>query len=192
MRSAKILKTMLGLMLAGGISVSGQAFAAGKADALPGGASSLQENYQDWLVVCVQQQASQAEAAAEAPAPVTRCAVSQQQSEAQTRQRVLAIELSRSEKGLSGVLLVPFGLALDAGISLQIDEGKAEAPLRVRTCLPAGCVVPLDFDAAKLKALTSAATLKVKAQADGGPERVFSISLKGFADATQRLDALTN
>src|SRR5262245_27436872 len=75
--------------------------------ALPGGASSLQETYQDWRLSC------------ESAAPRAICTVSQRQTQ-QNGQRVLAIELVRNGKDiLSGNLVLPFGLLLDAGASLQ-------------------------------------------------------------------------
>ena len=51
------------------------------ASTLPGGASSLQETYDDWQVVCGQQ------------GGVKRCAMVQQQISKENRQRVLDIEL---------------------------------------------------------------------------------------------------
>ena len=44
-------------------------------------------------------------------------------------------------------MVLPFGLALDHGVVLQVDDGAPGPVLRFRTCLPAGCVVPLSSDA---------------------------------------------
>jgi invasion protein IalB len=145
---------------------------------LPGGATSINETYRDWSVACVQQGAGK------------RCAMSQVQTQ-QNGQRVLAIEISPPQgSSTTGALALPFGLALANGITLQIDDKPAMVPLRFRTCLPTGCIVPLSFDAAAIVALRAGTSLKVKATTDGGSEAPFTISLAGFAAALDRVAAL--
>jgi invasion protein IalB len=152
---------------------------AGPTSALPGGASSLHEIYQDWSVTCVQQGAGK------------RCTMSQQQSDAQSHLRTLAIELGgMSSDTANGILILPFGLAVDNGVTLQIDDGAIGTNLKFRTCLPSGCVVLLSFDARTLAALRRATVLKARATADGGGETAFSVSLKGFGSAFDRTAAL--
>ncbi len=146
---------------------------------LPGGASSLNETYKDWQVSCTQQ------------GNAKRCSMSQQQVNQQNRQRVLAIEITAVANKSEGVVMLPFGLALDAGVKLQIDEGGIGQPIRFRTCLPAGCLVPLSFDAATVASLRKATALKVIATADGGAATPFSISLQGFGTALDRIAVLT-
>jgi invasion protein IalB len=146
---------------------------------LPGGASSLQETYQDWLVACVHKD-------------VKRCAVSQQQAQ-QNGQRLLAIELTASTDAetATGTLVLPFGLALEAGVILQVDDNPAATPLRFSTCLSAGCIVPLKFDAPTLAALRVGTTLKAMAKAANSDQPgTLSISLKGFSAAFDRAAVL--
>ncbi|GLI94259.1 invasion associated locus B family protein [Methylocystis echinoides] len=150
----------------------------GGGSALPGGASSLNETYRDWRVACALQGTTK------------QCAMSQIQTQ-QNGQRVLAIELSApSGNAVTGTLILPFGLALDSGVTFQIDEKPAMQPVRFRTCLPAGCLVNVAFDAATLVALRAGAALKIKATADGGAAAPFAISLQGFATALDRVAAL--
>ncbi|WP_376705034.1 invasion associated locus B family protein [Mesorhizobium sp. ISC25] len=116
--------------------------------------------------------------------------MSQQQAQ-KNGQRVLAIELRRNGKDtLSGDLVLPFGLLLDAGATLQIDDGQSRKPLRFSTCLPGGCIVPLSFDAAMIAALRAGTALRVKAQSTDSKEFALSISLKGLAAALDRLQVL--
>ena len=103
---------------------------------------------------------------------------------------MLAIELKPENNGVTGVLVLPFGLALDQGAAFQIDEGPAGPPQKFRTCIPAGCLVPVSFDARTLAALRKGTQLKVKTVADGGKETPFTISLKGFPGAFDRTVAL--
>jgi invasion protein IalB len=152
---------------------------AGTASSLPGGASALNETYKDWRVACAQQGTAK------------RCALSQVQVH-QNGQRVLAIELNApSGNTVAGTLVMPFGLALDSGVTLQIDEKPALQPVRFRTCMPGGCLLAVSFDGPTLVALRAGTALKVKAVADGGAAAPFSISLQGFATALDRVAALS-
>jgi invasion protein IalB len=114
---------------------------AAQTTALPGGASSVQETFESWTVACVMDGAAK------------RCDLTQQQTDQQSRQRVLAIELSAATTDkVDGALVLPFGLAPDRGVTLHVDDAPAGPILSFRTCLPAGCVVPLSFDARLLAA----------------------------------------
>ena len=144
---------------------------------LPGGASSLNETHGDWTVTCVTLDGT------------VRCAVSQIQINSENRQRVLSVELTANDGGnaAGGTFVLPFGLALDQGVALSIDEGEPMASLRFSTCLPAGCLVPLTFDQNAITAMRAGAALKAKAAANGGGQDVnFSISLSGFTSALAR------
>ncbi len=150
------------------------------ASPLPGGATSLQETYKDWRVAC-----------AAPDGQAKQCAVSQQQAQ-QNGQRILAIELATAaDGGVTGTLVLPFGLRLDAGVTLAVDEQAAQAPLRFSTCLPAGCLVPLVFDQTAIAALRTGTTLKLKAMSNDGQDVALSVSLAGFSTALDRLTVLT-
>jgi invasion protein IalB len=150
----------------------------GANQALPGGASSLQEAHGDWRVACASQNGP------------TRCTLSQQLMDAESRQRILAIELTvPAPNRAEGTLVLPFGLALDKGIVLKVDDA-ASPTLRFRTCLPAGCIVTVIFDEKAIAALRSATTLTVAAVGDDTQEVSFGVSLKGFASAFDRTATL--
>lgn len=148
--------------------------------ALPGGATSLNETFEDWIVNCAVAEGTR------------RCLLSQQQHSQQTRQLVLAVELVPAADGaLQTTLVLPFGLALDEGVTLQVDELPQMAPQRFRTCLPVGCIVTLSVDEATQASLRSGAAVKVAAKADGtGETLALAISLKGFGPALDRVQAL--
>jgi invasion protein IalB len=166
------------VLLAAATSASAEDVAAG----LPGGASSLREAHGDWMVNCAVQ--------SEGARNIKVCSLSQEQTDGNSHQRVLAIELKPESNGVTGMLVLPFGLALDQGAAFQIDDGPAGPAQKFRTCLPAGCLVPVSFDARTLAALRKGAQLKVKTVADGGKETPFTISLKGFPNAFDRTAAL--
>jgi len=164
----------------GGSSAGAQPAASTAAPAtLPGGATSLQETFGDWQVGCVVQ------------GPVKRCALTQEQINQQSRQRVFAIEISIAGDKLEGILLMPFGLMFDRGVILQIDEQPAQPALKFRTCLPGGCLVPLSLDTKIVGALRVGSALKARASADGGTDQLYTISLKGFGQALDRVSVLS-
>lgn len=161
----------------------GAAFLLGGAGAamsqgLPGGASSLNETHGDWTVACA------------APDETVRCAISQTQVEGESGQRILAIELMADTGAGSaqGTLVMPFGLDLDAGIRLGVDEADPFASLRFSTCLPAGCLVPLAFDGETISALRNGTALTIGAVASGSAQEIaLSVSLGGFGSALARV-----
>ena len=171
---------VLGGSLALVASLAWASFAAAQGNQLlPGGATSLQETYGDWRVTCALQNEQKV------------CALSQQQTDKDTRQLLLAIELNTPAMNKAeGTMVLPFGLALDQPVMLQIDESAAGQALRFRTCLPVGCLVSLAFDPATVAQLRKGTTLTVNATADGGKGAAFKISLNGFSSALDRTAAL--
>lgn len=145
------------------------------APVLPGGASALQETYGAWLFTCQTAEA------------VRRCAIVQQQVR-QGGQRVLSIELQpASDNTATGTLVLPFGLLLDAGITVQVDDQPVGEDLRFHTCGPAGCVVRLTLDAATITALRNGETFTIVGKtADTQQDFPLAVSLNGIAAALDR------
>ena len=171
-----VLRPLAGLVLALALLTSGAA-----AQGLPGGATSLNETHGDWTVACTTHE------------DIARCALTQTQVNGQDGQRVLAVQLTAGQDGeaVNGVLVLPFGLRLDSGVRIALDEAAPREPLRFSTCLPAGCLVPLAFDAATVTAFRAGTALSVTVIAnDSGQEAVFSISLSGFTSALNRIAEL--
>ncbi|MGO4716755.1 invasion associated locus B family protein [Bradyrhizobium sp. 2TAF24] len=166
------LRLLLGLTLAGTFLSS-----AAQAASLPGGAGSLVESYQDWSLACQAQNNN------------VSCVIRQVQTNTQTNQTVLAMELHNAQGGkLEGALLLPFGLALAQGASLKLDETALGSPLAFSTCVPAGCLVPVAFDAATVGKLKTGTAINITAATLGNPQpTAFKVSLKGFGGALARL-----
>ncbi len=164
------------------VLVIGSQALAKEAALLPGGAQSLREGYGDWVVSCdirTQNNASQ-----------KVCGLSQTQTNTQSHQRILLMQLQPKNSVVEGTLVLPFGPDLSKGITLQIDGGAVLASLPFWTCLPAGCLVKLSFDAKSVAALRAGHNLKVNVFPVGLQETSFSVSLKGFPNALDRTIAL--
>ncbi|MBX8827376.1 invasion associated locus B family protein [Ochrobactrum sp. SFR4] len=146
---------------------------------LPGGASSLTETFEDWTVFCV------------AAGGKTQCIVSQSQIQ-QNGQRVLDIRLNTVTQpdGSNGSVTLPFGLELEQGVTVQLDDGKIGKPLSFRTCLPNGCLVPLSIDRSMLQAMSVGTSLKLVSVSTQNETTPFIVSLKGFGPALDRAESL--
>lgn len=176
----KLGRTIAGMMLSlilTAMPVTGAVAQETGPELLPGGASSLTETHGDWTVSCrIAQQEEQ---------PVQLCSLSQQQTDSQ-RRRTLAIELQPRDDWIGGVMVLPFGLAVTQKVTLSIDETEQNFELPFSTCLPAGCLVPVTFDAAATKALRQGAALAITATVANGGEVKLAISLAGLASALDR------
>jgi invasion protein IalB len=169
------------ISIVGGLGLSSVSAFAQETNAQAGPALSVKENHGDWLVACAAQNGEGAKA----------CTLSQEQLDSGSHLRTVAIELKPSAGGVQGMLFLPFGLALDQGAELQVDDSGAIVPKQnIQTCLPAGCLVPIGLDEKMLAALRKGTALKVKVVVAGGTPALFNISLKGFAESFDRTSTL--
>jgi invasion protein IalB len=142
--------------------------------------SSVQETYDDWVVACGQRDGKKI------------CALTQQQTDRDSRQRVLAVELNTTTADKAeGTLVLPFGLAVSKEVTLKMDGANFGSPLQFRTCISAGCLVALSFDAQAVATLKKGSALAITATADNGQAVNFTLSLKGFGNGLTRTAALS-
>ncbi|MCE2563116.1 invasion associated locus B family protein [Komagataeibacter sp. FNDCF1] len=158
---------------------TGAPVSATDAHLLPGGATSINETYQDWRVIC--QQADKR----------AGCIMVQQVIDQKTRKTVMNMELSTDRQGLRGIVLLPFGLDLGKGIALKVDNTVLGQPIAFRTCLPAGCIAPLSFDVSALSHLQASKTMQIAAVSVRGQNIAFPVSLNGFFNAFGRIKAIS-
>jgi invasion protein IalB len=139
----------------------------------------VNEEHGDWMVNCGGQEGRKV------------CTLSQSQGSNQTGRRVFTMEVRPAGEELNGMLLMPFGLRLDAGNTLVLDDQPFGAPRGFNTCIEAGCLAPLNLDAAGSRALQRGKSLKVTAENLSTGEPVsFTVSLEGFTSALRRAQDL--
>jgi invasion protein IalB len=90
-----------------------------------------------------------------------------------------------------GTILMPFGLNLDAGAILKLDDKDLGRGVHFSTCVPQGCLLPVSFpiiatDAMKKATMLNTASLNLSS----GEAVTFNISLNGFAAALARVSDL--
>lgn len=148
---------------------------------LPNGATSLNETYGMWTVSCGIQDG------------VKNCGLLRQEVNAQNQPVITMNVTTNTDGDVSGILVMPFGILVSKPIHLQVDDSKIVVETAVRTCMPAGCVVPVAFNKAASAALRAGKQLKITAISAGPGEPAIDnlfVQLDGFGGALDRLVAL--
>ncbi len=149
--------------------------------AWPTGASSVSESYGDWTVSCVRPEAK------------VNCIVVQSQGDSKTGRRKFGFELSVPKDGRSdGVILMPFGLAIDPGVTFKLDEQALGKGAPYSACTGDGCLVPISFPTLATDGMRNAKTLTITGQKSGTNEPApIVVPLVGFPQAFDRAVALS-
>ncbi|MCL2429577.1 MAG: invasion associated locus B family protein [Alphaproteobacteria bacterium] len=198
MRLFLVTGIVAGILNAGGVVTAWSADAPGSAQktppaaadqksaaqteaSLPNGASSINETYGDWVVDCRVIEGQK------------QCLLVQAQVNNQTRQRMFEIQLhAPKDAKTEGTVLMPFGLKLDSGAIVTLDDKDIGQALRFSTCTPQGCLLPVSFAAATVDSMKKSKTLSIASLNLGNGEVVaFKISLEGFAHASARVTELS-
>ena len=152
-----------------------QSMAPGAVVGLPNGANAISETYGDWTLNCGADKGAKF------------CTLSQTQVNKEG-QRAFAVELRMAKDGSGeGTILMPFGLKLDAGVVLKLDDQSIGEGLRFSTCMAQGCLLPVSFPSAGMEAIRHARTFTVGAlNVSNNQLLTIGISLNGFAVALDR------
>jgi invasion protein IalB len=148
---------------------------------LPGGASSLTEIHGDWTVNCRVPQGG---------ATKPDCVMSQQKVN-QQKKRAIAIELRPDGEAATGVLVLPFGIAVTEKVNLAVGEEVLGDGFAFSTCLATGCIVPLSFNADAVGAFQRGDEITVTAKTLANSDLKLTVSLAGFTNAFARVRELT-
>jgi invasion protein IalB len=98
----------------------------------------------------------------------------------------VAIQLQSGKPQPVMTIRVPGGLYIPAGLSLQIDDGKAQV-LPLQTCDQQGCYAEIQVSADMLAALKSGKRLSITCQNAAKNNFVLPLALDNFADAFQKI-----
>ncbi len=147
---------------------------------LPGGASSLNETYQDWRVVCQKNNQT------------AQCLVVQQENENKTHQHILTLELQPRGDRIAGFATLPFGLALAKGATLHADAHPIADVQAFTTCVPAGCLVPVNLTTQQFIELQKGTKVEIRAVSVTGQNVSIPFSNKGLEQAMARITALSS
>lgn len=148
--------------------------------AWPAGADSVSETYGEWTTNCARAEAR------------TSCLVTQSQGDRQSGRRQFVFEIRTPQEGRAeGLILMPFGLNIESGVTFKLDEAVLGKGAPYTTCTSEGCLVPISFPTLATDAMKSAKALVVNAQKANSTEAVtITLPLGGFNAAFARAAAL--
>ncbi|WP_091715014.1 invasion associated locus B family protein [Methylobacterium phyllostachyos] len=149
--------------------------------AWPTGASTVTESYGDWSMTCTH------------PGEKIICIVAQSQGDSQTGRRKFGIELQTPKDGRAeGIVLMPFGLSIEPGISFKLDEQTLGKGAPYTACGPDGCFVPISFPTLAIDGMRTAKKLFVIGHKSGSSDdATITVPLEGFGQALDRAVALS-
>lgn len=144
---------------------------------LPDGVTALNETYQDWRVSCQKLEAG------------PRCALVQQLADEKSHQKILTLQFEPEKDKIASLVVMPFGLALSKGISINADGGQVVS-VPFSTCMPNGCLVPFSLTRDQFFSLQAAKKLEIKASTPKDQNVILVVSSKGLKEASARLAAM--
>ncbi|MFT6914987.1 MAG: invasion protein IalB [Motiliproteus sp.] len=132
-------------------------------------AANSGDKFGDWLFEC------QALAANK-----TNCVLSQTLINNESKQRVLRLAISNSKDGtgLRLVSIMPLGIYLPAGVTVNTERGVA-IPMMLKSCTQQGCIATSVLTAENIEAIQSEKELSVVFSVNKNTPVKLSISLKG-------------
>ncbi|BAU91966.1 invasion associated locus B family protein [Methylorubrum populi] len=145
----------------------------------PAGASSVSESYGDWTMNC-----NRAEAR-------TDCVIIQSQGDRRTGKRLFSFELRPPKEGKSeGLILMPFGLQIEPGVSFKLDDRQLGKGAPFSFCVTDGCLVPVSLPTLATDTMKTATNLTISAtKPDAKEPTIITVPLSGFAAAFARASA---
>ncbi|WBU61209.1 invasion associated locus B family protein [Paracoccus albus] len=132
------------------------------------------EKVQDWIVRCQD-------------APGGRlCEMTQEHNDRASGRRVLALGIKRLEENSAQLTIVaPLGLKTSEGVTLS-GPGDYSLALPFETCLPSGCIVSQQLNAADISTLLEQAELTATMVTTDLTELVINMSTAGMQAAWER------
>lgn len=135
------------------------------------------EDAEPWKIRCNNEEAQKSDSKR------GKCEVFQQLIVKESKQRFaeFAIGFPEGQKEARGIMILPLGILLEAGVEMQIDD-KQPFKFKVRYCEPGGCAAFLSLNDSVLDMFNNGKIAKVTLQTAQGKTLSFEMSLKGFAD----------
>jgi invasion protein IalB len=121
-----------------------------------------------------------------------KCEAFQLVTETKTQKRFMEVAFGYPEKGdqASVVIILPLGVMVAAGGTLQADSDKDGKKFPIVTCVPAGCVGRFKLDADFVTRLKGAKALTVGMYGGDGKPLNVKLPLDGFKDAIESIKRL--
>lgn len=144
------------------------------------GGGAVEQPGRNWLVSCSD----------EAPSGGSQCRMVQNLLVKESNQRLLTVVVQKVQGAEQPLLIIglPHGVYLPAGVSLSVDEGVVQK-IVVQTSDANGAYATAEIDDKFLAVLRAGATLNVVFEARNKKPLTIPVTLNGFSEAFQRVDA---
>ena len=142
-------------------------------------APRVRETHKDWTVVCDIPDQLEVEV----------CLIVQQHNLRDSEQPVIRVEIGFAVQNGApfAVITAPLGVALGAGLSLQIDDGE-QTHFDYGSCIPKGCIVGTGLTEEQLAAMKKGTQAQFTFKDNRAREIAVPVSLSGFTAALRSIE----
>ena len=139
----------------------------------------VRESHKDWTVVCDIPDQLETEV----------CLIVQQRNLRDSDQPVIRVEIGYAvQTGAPfAVVTAPLGVALPAGLSMQIDDGELQR-FEYGSCIPKGCVVGTGLTDSQIAALRKGKEAQFTFKNNRNRDIAVPVSLNGFTAALRSIE----
>lgn len=139
----------------------------------------VRETYQDWTVICDTPEQLETEV----------CLIVQQRNLRDSDQPVIRVEIGYAvQTGAPfAVVTAPLGVALSAGLSMQIDYGELSR-FDYGSCIPKGCIVGTGLSDAQITAMRKGHEAQFTFKDNRNRDIAVPVSLNGFTAALRAIE----
>lgn len=139
----------------------------------------VRESHKDWTVVCDIPEQLETEV----------CLIVQQRNLRGSDQPIIRVEIGYAvQTGAPfAVVTAPLGVALAAGLSMQIDDGEPDR-FEYGSCIPKGCVVGTGLTDAQIGAMRSGNEAQFTFKDNRNRDIAVPVSLSGFTAALRAIE----
>ena len=138
----------------------------------------VRETHKDWTVICDTPEQIETEV----------CLIVQQRNLRDSDQPVIRVEIGYAvQTGAPfAVVTAPLGVALGAGLSMQIDQGKVTR-FEYGSCIPKGCIVGTGLSDADVATMKKGTEMHFTFKDNRNRDIAVPVSLSGFTAAMRAI-----
>ena len=142
------------------------------------GEPRVRETFQEWTVVCDTPEQLETEV----------CVIVQERQQRETERLVIRVEVGFAvQTGRPfAVITVPLGVALQAGLIMQVDDGE-DTRFEFGSCIPKGCLVGTGLSQELLEIMMRGFEAQLTFRDNRGRDLTVPVSLLGFTAAIRSI-----
>ena len=137
------------------------------------------KSFEDWTVRCFPIKS------------LAQCDLFQATVDKATQRRIVSTSIAYvpSQNGYMGKIIIPLGVEVAGGITINVDKYKS-AVLAITRCEDDGCYIEVPLDAVLIEKLTAGKTAGIAVTLTTGGHATLPLSLRGFSGALAEMKQL--